>query len=464
MKQVDFKNGSVFFNIIQTSIPMLVAQMLSLLYSVVDRIYIGRIPEVGTAALGGVGLCFPVIILITGFTNLYGMGGAPLCSIERGRGDRDGAELVMNIAFFLLVRTALVLMVLGELLCPVLLRLFGAGPENFAYASSYMRIYLLGTVFTMIATGLNPYINAQGYAGTGMLTVVIGAVANIILDPIFIFVLHMGVQGAALATILSQLLSAVFVLRFLTRLTTELKLRHISLRDFVARHLRTAGNIISLGTSAFVMQCTNSLVSICCNRVLATTGGADSALYISIMTIITSIRQLLDTPVLSNGEGTSPVISYNYGAGRYERVRRAILIMTVVGVGYTALMWIFVLVKPELFISVFSSDRSILDRAVPALHMYFFAFVFQALQISGQTTFKALNKKRQAIFFSIFRKVIIVVPLTFLLPTAFGMGPMGVFMAEPVSNFVGGTASFVTMLCTVLPELRRMEQGPAGQF
>lgn len=455
MKQVDFKNGNIFFNIVQTSIPMLVAQMLSLLYSIVDRIYIGRIPGVGTTALGGVGLCFPVIILITGFTNLYGLGGAPLCSIARGRGSREEAEKVMNVAFFLLVRTAVVLLVLGELLSPVLLRLFGANAENYIYASSYMRIYLLGTVFTMIATGMNPFINAQGYAGTGMATVVIGAAANIILDPVFIFVLGMGVRGAALATILSQLLSALFVLRFLTRPTTELKLRYIPAGDFRKNHLPLAGNIISLGMASFIMQCTNSLVSICCNRVLATTAGADSALYVSIMTIITSVRQLLDTPVLANGEGTSPVISYNYGAGRYERVRRAILIMTVVGVSYTALMWILVLVKPSVFISVFSSDRSILDKAVPALHLYFFAFVFQALQISGQTTFKALNKKRQAIFFSIFRKVVIVVPLTFLLPTVFGLGPGGVFMAEPVSNFVGGTACFVTMLRTVLPELKK---------
>ncbi|MBE5998580.1 MAG: MATE family efflux transporter [Eubacteriales bacterium] len=458
MKQVDFENGSVFRNILQTSFPMLVAQVLSLLYSIVDRIYIGRIPETGTAALGGVGLCFPVIILVTGFSNLYGLGGAPLCSIERGRGDRDGAELVMNVAFFMMLGTAIVLTVAGELFCPLLLRLFGAGPGNYMYASAYMRIYLLGTVFAMIATGLNPYINAQGYARTGMLTVVIGAVTNIVLDPLFIFVLHLGVRGAALATILSQFLSAVFVLRFLTRLDTELKLRYLTLHDFVTKHLELAGDIVSLGMSSFVMQCTNSLVSICCNRVLSTTGGADSALYVSIMTIITSIRQLLDTPVLANGEGTSPVISYNYGAGRYRKVRRAILIMTIVGVGYTALMWVFVLIRPSLFISVFSSDTSILEKAVPALHMYFFAFVFQALQISGQTTFKALNKKRQAIFFSIFRKVIIVVPLTFLLPTVFGMGPMGVFMAEPVSNFVGGTACFVTMVCTVLPELRQMEK------
>lgn len=458
MKQVDFENGSVFRNILQTSFPMLVAQVLSLLYSIVDRVYIGRIPETGTAALGGVGLCFPVIILVTGFSNLYGLGGAPLCSIERGRGDRDGAELVMNVAFFMMLGTAIVLTVAGELFCPLLLRLFGAGPGNYMYASAYMRIYLLGTVFAMIATGLNPYINAQGYARTGMLTVVIGAVTNIVLDPLFIFVLHLGVRGAALATILSQFLSAVFVLRFLTRLDTELKLRYLTLHDFVTKHLELAGDIVSLGMSSFVMQCTNSLVSICCNRVLSTTGGADSALYVSIMTIITSIRQLLDTPVLANGEGTSPVISYNYGAGRYRKVRRAILIMTIVGVGYTALMWVFVLIRPSLFISVFSSDTSILEKAVPALHMYFFAFVFQALQISGQTTFKALNKKRQAIFFSIFRKVIIVVPLTFLLPTVFGMGPMGVFMAEPVSNFVGGTACFVTMVCTVLPELRQMEK------
>ena len=453
MKQVDFENGKIAQNIARTAFPMLIAQVLSLLYSIVDRIYIGRIPGEGTSALGAVGLCFPVIILITGFTNMFGMGGSPLFSMEMG--NKEKAETIMNTSFRLLVVTALVIMVAGELFAEPLLRLFGASDNAIGYSVVYLRIYLTGTLFSMVTTGMNPFINAQGFPGIGMLSVVVGAVLNLILDPFFIFVLEMGVSGAAVATVISQGCSVIVVARCLfgKKLEQRIYFRKVSrIRDYFP----FAGDIVGLGTAPFIMQCTNSLVQIACNSVLMTFGGE---IYVSIMTIVSSVRQILDTPVMAVVEGTSPIISYNYGARRAANVRKAIAIMMAVTVPYTFIVWIMILWRPEMFISIFSSDKTLLSDAIPALHLYFFAYIFQALQYSGQTVFKALNKKKQAVFFSLFRKVVMVIPLTYLFPYVCGFGAEGVFMAEPVSNIIGGLACFITMLCIVLPELKKMEAG-----
>ncbi len=444
MKQVDFENGSLTGSILMTALPMMAAQAVALLYNIVDRIYIGRIPEAGTMALGGVGLCFPIIIFINAFSCLY-MGGAPLASIALGRKRPNQAEDILHTAYFLTFATALVLTLFGELAASPLLRLLGASAESLPYALSYLRIYLLGTLFIMTASVLNPFITAQGFPSTGMFTVVIGAAANLVLDPVLIFGLDMGIRGAAVATVLSQALSAGFALRFLFSRRAMLRLRLLTPSRFLKK-TALALDIVSLGTSGFIMQATNCLVSIACNQVLSGFGD----IYISVYTVVSSIRQMMDTPVLALGEGASPVISYNYGAERPDRVRGSILIMTAIGVSYTFLSWMLILGAPRFFIGIFSSSPDLMEPAVSALHLYFFAFVFQALQISGQTTFKALNRKKQAIFFSLFRKVVIVVPLTLLLPHIRGLGPAGVFMAEPVSNFVGGTACFVTMLRTIV--------------
>ncbi len=426
---------------------MLVAQILNLMYNIVDRIYIGRIPGQGLLALGGVGLCFPFITLITAFTNLYGAGGAPLCSIERGRGHQEEAQQIMNTSFWLLVITGVLLTVLGSTFCRPVLTLFGASDTSLPYAMSYMRIYLLGTIFSMVALGMNPFINSQGFANVGMTTIFLGAVTNIVLDPLFIFVFRLGVQGAAWATVCSQILSAVFVMRFLTGSRAELRLL---LRKRPALQRKHVWDIIGLGSASFVMQCTNSLVQIACNRMLGAFGGD---IYISTMTIINSVRQILDTPVLAIADGASPILSYNYGAGRYDNVKKSIRFVTLSALAYTTVVWVLVLLLPELFIGIFNNDDSLLTVAVPALHIYFFAFIFQALQYSGQTVFKSLNKKKQAIFFSLLRKVVIVVPLTFLLPYVGKLGANGVFIAEPISNFLGGSACFLAMLLMVFPEL-----------
>ena len=453
MKRVDFENGTVTGNILEAALPMLVAQILNLLYNIVDRIYIARIAEVGTAALGAVGLCFPLIVIITAFANLFGNGGAPLFAIQRGQKDERKAVAIMNTSFTMVCASAIVLMVIGFLFARPILILFGASDNSLVYALPYMMIYLLGTLPSMVAVGMNPFINAQGYSLIGMCSVAVGAGANLLLDPLFIFGLGFGVCGAAIATVLSQCLSAIFVFYFLTK-KSELKVRLLK-KNEIAACMGYAKNIISLGMAGFIMQLTNSLVTICCNNVLSVTGGD---IYISVMTIVSSVRQLVETPIHAMSEGSSPILSYNYGARRPIRVRKAGMVMGALILAYSAVIWSIIILEPRPLIRIFSSDAQLIKDAVPALNQYFAAFIFMDLQYMGQTVFKSLNKKKQAIFFSMLRKVFIVVPLTYLMPYALHMGTDGVFLAEPVSNVIGGTLCFATMLITVLPELKRMEK------
>ena len=453
-QQVDFSSGSVRRNVLAVAAPMLVAQVLNLLYNIVDRIYIGKIPGEGTLALAGLGLCFPVITLITAFANLFGVGGAPLCSIARGRQDLEGARKIMANAYFMLLATGVLLTGVGLLFHRPLLYLFGASGDTYPYASAYLTIYLLGTVFVMTSLGLNPYINSQGFAKVGMLTVLVGAVANILLDPLFIYAFGMGVQGAAVATVISQALSALWVLRFLTGPRAELRLHFRGFRPDGGCIRR----IIALGTSSFVMSFTDSLVQVACNATLKTFGGD---LYVSVMTVINSVRQIAQTPVMALSDGASPIISYNYGARQVPRVRQAIRFMTQLGFGYTLAIWGLISLFPGFFIRIFNHEPDLLAAAVPALHIYFFGFVMMAFQFAGQSVFKSLNKARRAIFFSLLRKAIIVVPLTLILPRVGGLGVQGVFLAEPISNLIGGLACYITMRRTVYPELARMEKEPA---
>ena len=453
MKRVDFENGTVTGNILEAALPMLVAQILNLLYNIVDRIYIARIAEVGTAALGAVGLCFPLIVIITAFANLFGNGGAPLFAIQRGQKDERKAVAIMDTSFTMVCASAIVLMVIGFLFARPILILFGASDNSLVYALPYMMIYLLGTLPSMVAVGMNPFINAQGYSLIGMYSVAVGAGANLLLDPLFIFGLGFGVRGAAIATVLSQCLSAIFVFYFLTK-KSELKVRLLKKNESAAC-MGYAKNIISLGMAGFIMQLTNSLVTICCNNVLSVTGGD---IYISVMTIVSSVRQLVETPIHAMSEGSSPILSYNYGARRPIRVRKAGMVMGAMILAYSAVIWSIIILEPRPLIRIFSSDAQLIKDAVPALNQYFAAFIFMDLQYMGQTVFKSLNKKKQAIFFSMLRKVFIVVPLTYLMPYALHMGTDGVFLAEPVSNVIGGTLCFATMLITVLPELKRMEK------
>lgn len=458
MKQIDFENGNIKQNIFFSAVPMLAAQLLHLLYNIVDRVFIGRIPGEGADALAGVGLCFPVVIIILAFAALYGHGGGPLCSMELGRGDREKAEQIMNTSFSLLLGTSIAVTVAGLLCMRPMLYLFGASDVTIEYASDYLSIYLLGTVFAMISSGMTPFINAQGFTSTGMTVVFIGAITNMILDPVFIFALGMGVRGAAIATVISQFLSAVFCIRFLTGGRADLKIKKTRL---LHPDRAQSGKIILLGISMFITHFTNSLVTIVCNRMLSIYGGD---LYISIYAILSSVRQVFDVPTGAITEGSSPVVSYNYGAGRHGRTLESIWLMCAAAFVYSLTAWGLITLFPAAFIRIFTSDAGVVETAVPLLHIYFFAFVFQALQYGGQTTFRSLGMKSHAIFFSLLRKVIIVVPLTILFPRLFplfGASPLqGIFAAEPVSNVIGGTACFTAMYVLIYRKLRKEMNNP----
>ena len=449
-RQNDFSQGSIPRNILSLAIPMTAAQLVNVLYSVVDRIYLGHLPDSDSLALTGLGVTMPIVSILMGFANLCGTGGAPLCSISRGEGDDREAERVMGNAFALLLILGVAATAFFMALKEPILYLFGASPDTFPYADGYMTIYLCGTLFVMVSLGMNPFINAQGFGRVGMMTVLLGAAVNIALDPLLIFVFHMGVQGAALATVFSQALSAAWVLLFLTGKRAILRLRRENLRLDGARTKR----IVSLGLSGFFVNMTNSLVQVVCNATLQACGGD---LYVGVMTIINSIREVFIMPVHGLTNGSQPVAGYNYGAKLYSRVRQSIRFSVGVTVAYSALFWVFAMLLPEPLIHIFKNDPDILAAGVPALRVYFSMFLFMSLQLAGQGVFVSLGRSRQAIFFSLLRKAVINAPLTLILPI--WMGTAGVFRAEAVSQLVGGLACFTTMYFTVYRPLGQLKDG-----
>lgn len=445
--KVDFSKGPVWKCIIAQAIPLTVAQLVQLLYNVVDRIYLGHMGDGTSMALTGVGLTFPIITLIMAFTALFGMGGVPLFAMARGAGDSDRAGKILGNSCALLLLASVMLTAVGYAFRRPILFAFGASEESYVYANEYLQIYLMGTLFSMTATGLNGYINAQGFPKIGMLSIVIGAVCNIILDPIFIFALDMGVSGAALATILSQAVSAAWVLRFLfgKNAVVPLKRENIAIRADITR------DIFKLGTANFIMQGTNCLVQVACNATLQTFGGD---LYVGIMTVTNSVREITFLPITGLINGAQPVISFNYGAKAYERVRSGIRFNTIAGSLFTLVTWLLIVLFPGFWFGIFSNDPALTDAGVEMLKIYFFGFVFMAFQLAGQSTFQALGDAKHAIFFSLLRKAIIVAPLTLLLPRM-GFGVQGVFLAEPISNVIGGLASYLTMRMTIYRDLER---------
>ena len=444
-KHNDFSKGPVWKCIVTQAVPLMIAQLVQLLYNVVDRIYLGHMADGSNLALTGVGLTFPIITLIMAFTALFGNGGVPLFAMARGAGDDDRAERILGNSFALLLLSSGILMAAGYVFCEPILYVFGASPDSYVYAKEYLDLYLLGTAFSMTATGLNGYINAQGYPKIGMFSIVIGAAVNIILDPIFIFVFDMDVAGAALATILSQSISAVWVLHFLFR-KAAIRLRPGSIR--IRRGVTK--DIFRLGTANFIMQGTNCLVQVACNSTLQHYGGD---LYVGIMTVVNSVREIFMLPLSGIVSGAQPVISFNYGARDYQRVRSGIRFSTLVGAVYNTLSWVLVILFPRFFFGIFSDDAATITAGVGALNIYFFGFVFMAFQMAGQTVFQALGDAKHAITFSLLRKAIIVAPLTLLLPRL-GFGVDGVFLAEPISNVIGGLACYITMRRTVYKKLK----------
>ncbi|MDR1599992.1 MAG: MATE family efflux transporter [Oscillospiraceae bacterium] len=446
----DFSQGSIPRAILRMAFPLICAQVLNALYNIVDRMYIGRIPGTGRDALTGLGICFPIITLINAFTVLAGNGGAPLAAIERGAGDLPRAQRIMCNSFTLLIIFSALCTTFFFIIKRPALSAFGASEVTLPYADSYLSIFLLGTPAVMISVGMNPFINTQGFAKFGMMTIAIGAVLNTLLDPLFIFVFGLGVRGAALASALSQYASAAWALRFLTgkRATLRLNIRDMRPDPSIIRR------VLALGFSNFVMSLTESAVQLTLNSALALFGGD---LYVGIMTVVNSIRQVVMLPVSGFAQAASPVIGFNYGAKRYGRVKSAVRFMMVGCFTYSILAWAATMLAPAALIRVFNQDAALVANGAESVRQYFALFFMISLQMVGQNGFLALGKAKHAIFFSFLRKGAIVIPMALLLPRL-GLGVAGVFLAEPVSDVVGSTACFITFMITQWRMLTRRER------
>jgi putative MATE family efflux protein len=442
----DFSTGSIPKTIIRLALPLMGAEIINALYNIADRVYLGHMPGAGALALTGVGLTFPVILVLSAFGMLIGMGGAPLCSIARGEGDLERAEGLLGNAFSLSLLLGAFLTAAIFLLKDPVLSWIGATAETLPYADGYLSIYLWGTPFVMITLGLNPFINAQGFTSVGMITVSIGALLNIILDPIFIFTLGMGAQGAALATVISQAASAVWILKFLTgrRAIVRLKRRRLALMPALCRRM------LGLGASSFTMNLTEATIQFVSNNALLLYG---SPQHVGVMTIISSIRQLAMMPLSGFSGGLQPVIGFNYGARLYRRVREGIRFTTLVCFVYAAVVCAFIMLFPAACIRIFNADGSLLEIGIPSVRIYFCMFWALFMQMAGQRTFVSLGKSGYAMFFSLLRKAFIVAPLAWLLPRYTALGASGVFWAEPISDLIGSAACFITMMLTVWPKL-----------
>ena len=430
----DMGTGSVKKLMVKMAVPALVGQVVNLLYNIVDRIYIGHIPEIGGAALTGVGLFTPILMLITAFAMLCGSGGAPRAAIAMGKGEKDSAEKILGNCFTVLILIALVLTPVFYFTCPQLLRLFGGSDATLPYAVEDGRIYILGSVFVLITMGLNVFITTQGFASMSMLTTVIGAVTNIVLDPILIFGCNMGVAGAAVATAVSQAVSAVWILLFLTGKKTILKLR--------LANLRLASKVIlpclALGISSFVMISTESVLSISFTSSLAQYGG-DVA--VGAMTVLTSINQLVTMPLSGVCQGGQPLISYNYGAGKLDRVKEAFFCQFGVCVAYTTVFWLALMLLPNAFAGIFTSDTALVSYTAWAIRIFLACGFSVGFQISCQQAFMALGQAKISLLMACLRKLVLLIPLIFILPLFFENKALAVFLAEPVSDI---TAAAVT--------------------
>lgn len=448
--KTDLGSGNVKSLLLKLAIPAVVAQVINLLYNIVDRIYIGHIPEIGTNALTGVGLCLPILMLVNAFATLAGGGGAPRAAIAMGQGKKEDAENILGNCFSTLIIIAIILTVTLSLTAEPLLWLFGASENTIPYAMDYMRIYLLGSIFVLIVMGMNPFLTTQGFAKFAMITTVIGAVINIVLDPIFIFGLNMGVSGAALATIISQCVSAIWVLRFLTGKQTILKLQ--------VKNLKLKASVIlpclALGISGFIMLSTESLLSISFNSSLSKFGGD---LAVGSMTIISSVSQLITLPLSGICQGAQPIVSYNFGAGNKERVLSVFKYTLLICASYTTLGWILTMTVPQVFAGIFSSDAALIENAAWCMRIYMAGIFAFGFQISCQQTFVALGQAKTSLLLACLRKLVLLIPLIFILPIFFENKVLAVFLAEPVSDIV---AAAVTTIIFVTKIKGILEQGP----
>ena len=433
--------------LVRLAIPTITAQIVNMLYNIVDRIYIGHIPEEGALALTGLGLCFPVLMLVTAFSSLVGMGGAPLASIKMGQQDSKGAEKILGNCFTMLVIAAVILTVVFRLNGRSLLFLFGASGDTIGYALDYANIYILGTISVMFSLGLNAFITTQGFTKISMLTVVIGAVVNIVLDPIFIFGFGMGVQGAALATIIAQTVSAVWVLLFLLGNKTILKIKK--------ENLRVQGKVmlpvLALGLSPFIMTSTESLLNICFNTSLQKYGGD---LAVGTMTILSSCMQVCSLPLQGLAQGAQPIVSYNFGAKNLSRVKEAFRLLFISAICASSVMWLIAVFAPSFFPSLFSSDETLIAYASWAIRIYLGMVFVMGAQMACQQTFVAIGEAKISLFLALLRKIIVLIPLIYLLPNFFADKVFAVFLAEPVAD----TTAAITTTTLFFWRFRKLSQ------
>ena len=416
--------------LLKLALPTVAAQLINMLYNIVDRMYIGHIKDVGALALTGVGVCMPLIMIISAFAALVGNGGAPRASIYMGKKDTDTAQKILGNCFSLQIILSIILTIILLIGNKTFLLAFGASENTISYAVNYMNIYALGTIFVQLTLGMNAFITAQGFAKTGMLSVLIGAVANIVLDPVFIFGMNMGVRGAALATIISQTLSCIWVLSFLFGKKTFLKIKPENLR----LHAKIILPCVALGSSLFIMQASESIISVCFNSSLLKYGGD---IAVGAMTILTSVMQFAMLPLQGLGQGAQPIMSYNYGAKNNDRVRKTFRLLLKVSFGYSIILWAIVMLFPQMFAMMFTSDNALLSFTSQALRIYMASMFMFGIQIACQMAFNALGKAKDSIIVAVMRKFILLIPLIYIMPAIFKANQTNAaYMAEPVADFI----------------------------
>lgn len=429
--------GKLLFKL---ALPTVTAQIINMLYNIVDRIYIGHIPETGAVALTGVGVCMPLIMIVSAFAALVGNGGGPRASIFMGRGDNESAEKTLGNCFVAQIIISVLLTAVLLIWNREFLLAFGASENTIEYAVEYMNIYAIGTIFVQLTLGMNTFITAQGFAKTGMFSVLIGAVANIILDPIFIFGFHMGVKGAALATIISQALSCVWVLAFLFGKKTHLRIRHANFR-LVPKIIVPS---LALGLSTFIMQASESVISVCFNSSLLKYGGD---LAVGAMTILTSVMQFALLPLQGLGQGAQPIISYNYGAGNSQRVKKSYFLLLRTNLCYSVLLWLIVMIFPQAFASMFTADTVLIEFTKQALRVYMACVLLFGIQMACQMAFTSIGNAKASITVAVVRKFVLLIPLIYIMPNVLSIDKsMAVYAAEPVADFIAVT--FTAILFT----------------
>lgn len=438
-KEQDLGRDSIGKLMFSLAVPAITAQVVNMLYNIVDRMYIGHIPEIGAAALTGVGVTFPIIMLIMAFSSLVAMGGAPQAAIAMGEGNLPKAEKIMGSCFTTLLGFSVVLTAVFLLFGEPILRAFGASDNTIGYAHSYLQIYVIGTIFVQIALGMNMFITTQGFATVSMLTVVIGAALNIALDPLFIFVFQMGVQGAALATILSQGVSAVWVLKFLLGKKSRLRIR----RENLPVRLEIILPVMALGVSPFIMQSTESLLSVALNTSLLKYGG-DSA--VGAYTVLASVLQIVNLPMQGLCQGAQPITSFNYGAGNFDRVKKSVRLLLICCMTYGILFWLALMLVPQLFAGIFISDEALMDITVWAMRIFLFGVFAFGAQCGFQQSFLALGQAKVSLLLALLRKIVLLIPLIYILPLFFENKLFGVFVAEPIADILAASVTTVSFL------------------